>query len=122
MLLWQLAISNVLLTSEDTASEASAMSLQFPVRLLQQLRQVVVSLGRPSIERHGSGMLKKLFEITNALADVIVHVPTDSGGEAAQRKNDFNFLFDFLHTSASLSEIQVNLLLEKRMALESGIE
>ncbi|KAK6064288.1 sugar porter family MFS transporter [Seiridium cupressi] len=103
-------------------SEASAMSLQFPVRLSQQLRQVVVSLGRPSIERHGSGMLKKLFEITNALADVIVHVPTDSGGEAAQRKNDFNFLFDFLHTSASLSEIQVNLLLEKRMALESGIE
>ncbi|KAK9420540.1 putative Major facilitator superfamily (MFS) profile domain-containing protein [Seiridium unicorne] len=122
MLLWQLAISNVLLTSEDTASEASAMSLQFPVRLSQQLRQVVVSLGRPSIERHGSGMLKKLFEITNALADVIVHVPTDSGGEAAQRKNDFNFLFHFLHTSASLSEIQVNLLLEKRMALESGIE
>lgn len=117
MLLWQLAISNFLLTSESISTRSTAMSLQFPVRLSQQLRQVLVSLGRKSIERHGSGILKKLFEITNALADVSVHVPTDDDGQVAQRLNDFRFLFDFLHTSGSLNEVQAAILAEKYAAI-----
>lgn len=120
MLLWQLAISNFLLTSEAASSEANSMSLQFPARLSKQLRQVVVFLGRPSIEVHGSGIHRKLFEITNALADVIVHVPTDNSEQATQRMDDFNFLFDFLHTSASLSEVQIKLLAEKSMSLKAS--
>ncbi|KAI1842476.1 hypothetical protein JX265_013733 [Neoarthrinium moseri] len=116
MVLWQLAISSFPLTSQSIRTRSAAMSLQFPARLSQQLRQVVVILGRKNIERHGSGILKKLFEITNALGDVIIHVPTDSTDHRSQWLDDFNFLFDFLHNSASLSEVQVNILAEKSIA------
>ena len=119
MLLWQLAISNFLLSSESASLEANAMSLQFPVRLSQQLRQVVVFLGRPSIERHGSGILRKLFEITNSLADVIIHVPPLDSEQAAQRMDDFNFLSEFLHNSVSLREVQLGILAEKSIALKA---
>ncbi|ETS86239.1 hypothetical protein PFICI_00067 [Pestalotiopsis fici W106-1] len=119
MLLWQLAISNFLLSSESASLEANAMSLQFPVMLSQQLRQVVVFLGRPSIERHGSGILRKLFEITNSLADVIIHVPPLDSEQAAQRMDDFNFLSEFLHNSVSLREVQLGILAEKSIALKA---
>lgn len=113
MLLWQLAISNCVLASETGATQESAMSLQFPARLSKQLRHVVAELGRQSIERHGSGILKKLFEITNALADVILHVPTDLPSEMAQRLDDFIFLFDFLRNSSNLTDVQITMLEEK---------
>ncbi|KAH7039614.1 uncharacterized protein B0I36DRAFT_426270 [Microdochium trichocladiopsis] len=62
-------------STTTTAPEATPMSLSFPVRLSQQLRAVILQLGRQYVERHGTGIIQKLFEITTTFADVIVHVP-----------------------------------------------
>ena len=76
-LVWQIAMSNCLLSSKPPSSSHEAMSLVFPVRRLSaQLRQLVT---RPemktSIGMHGSGILQKLFEIANTIADVMALVP-----------------------------------------------
>lgn len=111
------------------------LSLSFPVRLSQQLRAVITQLGRKYIERHGSGIIQKLFEITATFADVIVHVPVSSPSsssssptavaeveeERAQRLRDFEFLLNFLREFAGLDEIQARILSEKA-ELVRGVE
>ncbi|KLU90837.1 hypothetical protein MAPG_09363 [Magnaporthiopsis poae ATCC 64411] len=130
-LLWQMAISNCLLRSTysaeaqtakadstETASVPDAgandMSLQLPVRLSQQLRRVVIQLGRRSVEVNGTGIVQKLFEITNTFGDVIIHVPPSGGApEARQRRDDFAFLLDFLRAFSALSKTQEQILADK---------
>ncbi|KAH8195994.1 hypothetical protein TruAng_009832 [Truncatella angustata] len=121
MMLWQLAISNLPLASHAASNEPMAMSLQFPARLTRELRQVVVTLGMQSVERHGSSIIKKLFEITNSLADVILHVFTDSDEETSQRTDDFTFLLEFLQGCAPLPlyEVQMRILGEKSLAVKA---
>lgn len=132
-LLWQMAISNCLLRSTHSAEAQAAtavlpeaassvhgagttndMSLQLPVRLSQQLRRVVMQLGRRSIELNGTGIVHKLFEITNTFGDVIIHVPPSGGApEARQRRDDFTFLLDFLRAFSALSKTQEQILADK---------
>ncbi|KXJ91644.1 hypothetical protein Micbo1qcDRAFT_203704 [Microdochium bolleyi] len=106
-----------------SASAIVPLSLSFPVRLSQQLRAVITQLGRKYIERHGSGIIQKLFEITTTFADVIVHVPV-SGLEAEEREQrlrDFDFLLNFLREFARLDEVQARILGEKA-ELVRGVE
>lgn len=117
-LLWQIAISNWFLPLQ---SHSSAMSLEYPIRLSQQLRQVVTQLKRQNIERNGSGIIYKLFEITNTIADVIIHVPAATETEDLQRKDDFNTLLNFLYDFASLNGIQIDILAEKGMAVKGQV-
>ncbi|EJT82599.1 hypothetical protein GGTG_02572 [Gaeumannomyces tritici R3-111a-1] len=125
-LLWQMAISNCQLRSTCSAeaqaatagpsptTEANDMSLQLPVRLSQQLRRVVIQLGRRSIELNGTGIVQKLFEITNTFGDVIIHVPPSGGEpEARQRRDDFTFLLDFLRDFSALNKTQEQILADK---------
>ncbi|KAL8369481.1 hypothetical protein RB595_000005 [Gaeumannomyces hyphopodioides] len=132
-LLWQMAISNCLLRSTCSAeaqtatagrapgAEASDMSLQLPVRLSQQLRRVVIQLGRRSIELNGTGIVQKLFEITNTFGDVIIHVPPSGGApEARQRRADFIFLLDFLRDFSALNKTQEQILADKSVLVLSA--
>jgi hypothetical protein len=82
-LVWQLAMSHCLLSSEPPSSSHVAMSLVFPVRRLSaQLRQLVAQLEfKTSIGMHGFGILQKIFEITNTIADVMALVPAATAAE-----------------------------------------
>ncbi|KAL1884080.1 hypothetical protein Daus18300_000190 [Diaporthe australafricana] len=79
-IVWQLAMSDFLLSSGPTGSERhEALSLFFPAhRLSAQLRKLAQFQVERSIGMHGSGILEKIFEIANAIADVMALFPTVS--------------------------------------------
>lgn len=84
-IVWQLAMSDFLLSSGPTGSERhEALSLFFPAhRLSAQLRKLAQFQVERSIGMHGSGILEKIFEIANAIADVMALFPSvsaDNGG------------------------------------------
>ncbi|KAI3395754.1 hypothetical protein diail_923 [Diaporthe ilicicola] len=84
-IVWQLAMSDFLLSSGPTGSERhEALSLFFPARRLSaQLRKLAQFQVERSIGMHGSGILQKIFEIANAIADVMALFPevsADTGG------------------------------------------
>lgn len=71
-LTWQMAMSNTLLSS---VPQSESLSLTLPTRLSSQLRQFLRRMSHDSIRIHGSGILSKLFEITDTIADVMIHLP-----------------------------------------------
>lgn len=79
---WQLAMSDFLLSSGPTGSERhEALSLFFPAhRLSAQLRKLAQFQVETSIGKHGSGILQKIFEIANTIADVMTLFPVASTG------------------------------------------
>ncbi|KAF2003441.1 hypothetical protein P154DRAFT_486665 [Amniculicola lignicola CBS 123094] len=109
-LIWRLAMSQALLSSR---SNKQCLTLLFPVRLSQSLRHLISTLSRQDIEVHGSGIVQKLFEITDTIADVLIHVPASSITETAQRIDDFVFILDFVVTFPTLDATRRGILLEK---------
>ncbi|KAH0247285.1 hypothetical protein KCU71_g23705, partial [Aureobasidium melanogenum] len=89
MLVWQMAMSKCLLSSN---SSKESLSLSFPVRLSTQLRALMTRFSRQAIEIHGSGIQQKLFELTDTIANVIITVPAATVQETAGRVDDFTFL------------------------------
>lgn len=94
-IIWQLAMSDFLLSSGPTGSERhEALSLFFPAhRLSAQLRKLAQFQVETSIGKHGSGILQKIFEIANTIADVMTLFPvasarTMAGEESADSGND----------------------------------
>ncbi|KAI7774524.1 hypothetical protein LA080_008261 [Diaporthe eres] len=81
-IVWQLAMSDFLLSSGPTGSERhEALSLFFPAhRLSAQLRKLAQFQVETSIGKHGSGILQKIFEIANTIADVMTLFPVASTG------------------------------------------
>ncbi|KAI8935811.1 hypothetical protein NX059_007328 [Plenodomus lindquistii] len=92
-LVWRLAMGQTLLSSK---SSKECLSLLFPIRLSQTLRQQLRSMSRQDIEVHGSSITQKLFEITDTIADVLIHVPAATLDETALRIDDFLFILDFV--------------------------
>ncbi|KAJ0124841.1 hypothetical protein J7T55_006184 [Diaporthe amygdali] len=94
-IVWQLAMSDFLLSSGPIGSERhEALSLFFPAqRLSAQLRKLAQFQLETSIGMHGSGILQKIFEIANTIADVMALfpvAPADTGGgeESGNFRND----------------------------------
>lgn len=139
-LLWQLAASRLLLNSVVTSSAHEAMSLTFPARrIVTQLKDHVSHLeNRSSYSAHGSGILDKLFEITNSIADVLLLIPkpdlpsfrqseeqqkldeserqgSDMGG--IHLLPDFNFVVDFLFSFERIDKVQRRIIEEKQRSL-----
>lgn len=81
-IVWQLAMSDFLLSSGPAGSERhEALSLFFPAhRLSAQLRKLAQFQVETSIGKHGSGILQKIFEIANTIADVMTLFPVVSTG------------------------------------------
>ncbi|KAJ9636256.1 hypothetical protein H2201_006235 [Coniosporium apollinis] len=115
MLVWQMAMSKCLLSS---FSQKECMSLLFPVRLSSRVRAVISTMSREAIEIHGSGILQKLFELTDTIADVIIHVPAATLQETFNRVDDFLFLLRFLFTFPRFSAVQKSLLQKKLEQLQ----
>ncbi len=114
-LVWQMAMSRCLLSS---GASKQCMSLLFPVTLSQQLRLLISHMSRTAIDVHGSGILKKLFELTDTIADVIIHVPAGTLDETTARVDDFLFLLRFLFTFPRFDLVQKQLLQKKLETLQ----
>ena len=115
-LVWRLAMGQTLLSSR---SSKECLSLLFPVRLSQTLRHQVSSMSRHDIEVHGSSITQKLFEITDTIADVLIHVPAATLSETALRIDDFLFILDFVLLFPHLDATRRGILLEKLERLQT---
>ncbi|KAF1845887.1 uncharacterized protein K460DRAFT_281811 [Cucurbitaria berberidis CBS 394.84] len=115
-LVWRLAMGQTLLSSR---SSKECLSLLFPVRLSKTLRQQVCSMSRQDIEVHGSSITQKLFEITDTIADVLIHVPAATLDETAMRIDDFLFILDFVLLFPQLDDTRRGILLEKLERLQT---
>ncbi|KAH9878646.1 hypothetical protein IAQ61_001918 [Plenodomus lingam] len=115
-LVWRLAMGQTLLSSK---SSKECLSLLFPIRLSQTLRQQVSSMSRQDIEVHGSSITQKLFEITDTIADVLIHVPAATLDETALRIDDFLFILDFVLLLPQLDLTRRGILLGKLERLHS---
>jgi hypothetical protein len=115
-LMWRMAMGKPLLLSE---SSKECLSLLFPVRLSQNLRHQVSSMSRHDIEVHGSSIVQKLFEITDTISDVLIHVPAATHEETSLRIGDFLFILDFVLQFPTLDAMRRGILLEKLVRLQS---
>lgn len=62
---------------------------------------------------HGSSIVQKLFDITDTIANVLIHVPAGTLEETALRIDDFLFIFDFVLLFPTLDTTRRGILLEK---------
>ncbi|KAH8726277.1 hypothetical protein GQ44DRAFT_826001 [Phaeosphaeriaceae sp. PMI808] len=115
-LVWRLAMGQTLLSSR---SSKECLSLLFPVRLSQTLRHQVGTMSRQAIEVHGSSITQKLFEITDTIADVLIHVPAATLDETSLRIDDFLFILDFILLFPQLDHTRRGILLEKLERLQT---
>lgn len=115
-LVWRLAMGQTLLSSK---SSKECLSLLLPIRLSQTLRQQVSSMSRQDIEVHGSSITQKLFEITDTIADVLIHVPAATLEETALRIDDFLFILDFVLLLPQLDLTRRGILLGKLERLQT---
>jgi hypothetical protein len=76
-------------------------------------------MSRHDIEVHGSSMTQKLFEITDTIADVLIHVPAPTLEETAYRIEDYLFILDFVLLFPTLDQTRRGILLEKLERLQS---
>ena len=109
-LVWQLAMSNILLSS-DSSSES--LTLTFPLRLSNQLRLFLARMSHESVGIHGSGILSKLFEITDTIADVVIHLPQASTEDTLQRVDDILFLKRFIFSFPRIQNVHKRILMQK---------
>ncbi|KAJ5083692.1 hypothetical protein N7456_013119 [Penicillium angulare] len=110
-LTWQIALSNTLLSSSPGSS--LLLSLSFPLRLSNQLRQFLMTIPRDLVGIHGSGILKKLFEIASTITDVVLNVPHASGDETVRRIHDILFLKEFLFSFTGFQNLWPEVLTQK---------
>jgi Fungal Zn(2)-Cys(6) binuclear cluster domain len=109
-LVWQMAMSNVLLSSEATTE---SLSLTLPLRLSTQLRLFLMRLSHDAVGIHGSGILNKLFEITDTIADVVIHLPEASREDTLQRVDDILFLKRFIFSFPRIETMHRRILKQK---------
>ncbi|KAH7160389.1 hypothetical protein B0J13DRAFT_541066 [Dactylonectria estremocensis] len=101
-LVWQLALSQGLLSSRSPRNRHEGLSLHFPAqRLPGQLRDLVGRLDSVAcIGAHGNGILQKLFEIISTVADVLalpleVQTRDMATGQVEDLMISVRFLFGF---------------------------
>ncbi|KAJ5736823.1 uncharacterized protein N7483_001948 [Penicillium malachiteum] len=109
-LTWQIALSNTLLSSSPASL---LLSLSFPLRLSNSLRHFLVTIPRDLVEIHGSGILKKLFEIASTITDVVLHMTHAPGDETVERIHDILFLKRFVYSFAGLQNLWPEILTQK---------
>jgi Fungal Zn(2)-Cys(6) binuclear cluster domain/Fungal specific transcription factor domain len=110
-LTWQIALSNILLSS--SAGSLPLLSLSFPLRLSNQLRQFLPTVPHDLVGIHGSGILEKLFEIANTITDVLLHFAQAPGHDTVQRIHDILFLKHFVFSFASFADLRPATLTQK---------
>lgn len=120
MLLWQMALSKMLLNSN---LEQDFRSITFPIRLSRRLRSLLPVIEPSAVQVHGTGIVQKVFEITNTIADIIIHVPVASiTGESPKDNLDvFLFLYRFLLRMSEFHPVEDAVLKEKLQRIQPTV-
>ncbi|KAK0658533.1 putative sucrose utilization protein SUC1 [Lasiodiplodia hormozganensis] len=136
-MLWQMAISSMLLSIDPAESDveneagggdgggSSHLSLTMPLRLSSELRLCITHLSPQAVGIHGSGILHKLFEITNSILDVVINLPQAPTEDTLQRVDDILFLKKFLFSFPRIDPKHKRILnqkFEKIKELYPGME
>lgn len=109
-LLWQMAMSNCLLSSH---ASCPSLELEMPLTLSSQLRRFLTKIEQNTIRVHGASMISKLLEITNTIADVVIHVPQATRQETTERIDDIVFMQGVVFSFHNLQAMSKDILLEK---------
>ena len=119
-LLWQMALSKFLLSS-TTNETKDFMSIMFPIRLSRRLRSILAVMPQEAVEVHGTGIVQKIFEITNTIGDILVHVPTANSTKESypHHLDDFLFLYHFLLVMSEFHPVEETVLRAKLEILQS---
>ena len=72
-----------------------------------------MTIPRDLVGIHGSGILKKLFEIASTITDAVLHVRHAAGDETVRRIHDILFLKDFLFSFAGFQNLWPEVLTQK---------
>lgn len=72
VLTWRIAMSHKLLRE---APPQDCLSLLFPLHVSQRLQQHLQSVPSAAVETHGVGIVQKVFELADTVADIFTHVP-----------------------------------------------
>lgn len=110
MLVWQMAMSHLMVNS---SASTSTRLLLFPIEAARKLRVMIASCSKKSIEVHGAAILQKLFELAMGISDVISLMPSESIEENAGRIEDFMWIAQFLLGQTSVSATQKDTLRRK---------
>lgn len=93
--LWQIAIRNMILSSGGGADSNDGQqdgdetpSLTLPLQLSKELKTFLEEFSHEEVSVHGTGIVFKLFEITNAIVDVILQLPDAPGQDTRERLED----------------------------------
>ena len=87
-------------------------------KLSRQGECLKLPMSRADIEVHGSSIVQKLFEITDTIADVLIHVPAATLDETSHRIDDYLFVLDFVLQFPTLDHTRRGILLEKLERLQ----
>jgi hypothetical protein len=112
-LTWELALRSVPLSTEENNTDF--FSLSFPLRLSHDLRKFLqdMTLSREAVGLHGSGILHKLFEITDSIANLIINVPDATKEDTIGRVKDILFLKKFIFSFSRIDELHKDMLKRK---------
>jgi hypothetical protein len=114
-LTWELAIKNMLLSSD---SRTESLSLALPLRLSRDLRIFLGTMSLEAVGVHGSGILHKLFEITDNIANIIMNLRGASREDTLGRVEDILFLKKFIFSFPRIDEMHRDSLLEKFLKIQ----
>jgi hypothetical protein len=109
-LLWQMAMSNCLLSSH---ASCPSLDLEMPLGLSTQLRQFLTRISQNTLQVHGSSILSKLLEILNTIADVVLHGPAVTVEETTSRIDDILFMKEVIFSFRNLQQVSRDILTEK---------
>lgn len=115
-LTWEMAMSNVLLSSK--ADESGGLSLLLPLQLSRELKGFLTQVSTEAVEIHGIGIIEKLFEITTTIADIVLALTPDNYAEAASRVHDVLFMKEFLLGLPHVKDIQREIIDDKMRQIE----
>ncbi|KAF2157664.1 hypothetical protein K461DRAFT_264535 [Myriangium duriaei CBS 260.36] len=131
-ILWQIAIRHMILSSGRVGSSVDETpSLTLPLQLSKELKLFLESFSHEEVSVHGTGIVFKLFEITNAIVDVILQLPDAPGQDTRERLEDLLVLKRLILGFPKLEKMHRKILeqkfdkirgLEMRDGSEEGIE
>jgi hypothetical protein len=110
-MMWQMAMSNMLLSSK--AGQPEGLSLFMPLRLSKQLKACLAALSNHSIAVYNVGLDPKLFEITTTVADVVLALPPGDFAEVRSKIQDLLLTKQFLLNLVHVKPVHRKILQEK---------
>ncbi|KAJ9613086.1 hypothetical protein H2200_003027 [Cladophialophora chaetospira] len=114
--MWQMAVSNMLLSSK--ADQPEALSLFMPLRLSKHLKACLATLSHYNLAVYNVGLVPKLFEITTSVADVVLALPPgDFTEETRLRIQDLLLIKHFLLELTYVTPVHREVLQEKTLSI-----